>query len=135
MCSKSLCMLRHLVVSDSCDPLDCSLPGSSLHGILQARILEWVAIPFSTKRGLMASTSLGCEGAQERQRLLKFSPQGLVPRKSSIHSKFIASSDQEHSQGPAVLPEGKEQGAYLPSLRAPGNTGARPSLWKQPDGL
>ena len=30
-----------------CDPMDCSLPGSSVHGILQTRILEWVAIPFS----------------------------------------------------------------------------------------
>ena len=30
-----------------CDPRDCSPPGSSVHGILQARILEWVAIPFS----------------------------------------------------------------------------------------
>ena len=30
-----------------CDPIDCSLPGSSVHGILQARILEWVAISFS----------------------------------------------------------------------------------------
>ena len=30
-----------------CDPMDCSLPGSSVHGILQARIMEWVAIPFS----------------------------------------------------------------------------------------
>ena len=30
-----------------CDPLDCSLPGSSVHGISQARVLEWVAIPFS----------------------------------------------------------------------------------------
>ena len=30
-----------------CDPVDCSPPGSSVHGILQARILEWVAIPFS----------------------------------------------------------------------------------------
>ena len=29
------------------DPMDCSLPGSSVHGIPQARILEWVAIPFS----------------------------------------------------------------------------------------
>ena len=29
-----------------CDPMDCSLPGSSVHGILQARILEWVTIPF-----------------------------------------------------------------------------------------
>ena len=30
-----------------CDPMDCSQPGSSVHGISQARILEWVAIPFS----------------------------------------------------------------------------------------
>ena len=36
-----------LVVSDSCDPMDCSLPGSSVHGIFQARTLEWVAISFS----------------------------------------------------------------------------------------
>ena len=27
-----------------CNPMDCSLPGSSIHGIFQARILEWVAI-------------------------------------------------------------------------------------------
>ena len=30
-----------------CDPMDCSPPGSSVQGILQARILEWVAISFS----------------------------------------------------------------------------------------
>ena len=30
-----------------CNPMACILPGSSVHGILQARILEWVAIPFS----------------------------------------------------------------------------------------
>ena len=35
-----------LVVSDSLWPMDCSPPGSSVHGILQARILEWVAISF-----------------------------------------------------------------------------------------
>ena len=29
------------------DPMDCSLPGSSVHGIFQARVLEWVAIAFS----------------------------------------------------------------------------------------
>ena len=29
------------------DPTDCSLPGSSVHGIFQARVLEWVAISFS----------------------------------------------------------------------------------------
>ena len=38
-------------VTQSClilsDPMDCSLPGSSIHGIFQARILKWVAIAFS----------------------------------------------------------------------------------------
>ena len=32
-----------------CDPMDCSLPGSSVHGVFQARILEWVAISFSRR--------------------------------------------------------------------------------------
>ena len=38
-------------VTQSCltpsDPMDCSLPGSSIHGICQARVLEWIAIAFS----------------------------------------------------------------------------------------
>ena len=38
-------------VTQSCltlsDPLDCGLPGSSIHGIFQARVLEWVVIAFS----------------------------------------------------------------------------------------
>ena len=36
--------------STFCNPIDCSLPGSFVHGILQARILEWVAI--SSSRGI-----------------------------------------------------------------------------------
>ena len=32
------------------DPMDCSPPGSSVHGIFQARVLEWVAIAFSTQK-------------------------------------------------------------------------------------
>ena len=36
-----------LVTSTLDDPVDCSLPGSSVHGILQARILQWVAVPSS----------------------------------------------------------------------------------------
>ena len=32
-----------------CDPMDCNPSGSLVHGILQARILEWVAIPFSRR--------------------------------------------------------------------------------------
>ena len=41
-------------VTQSCptlsDPMDCSLPGSSIHGIFQARVLEWGAIAFSEAR-------------------------------------------------------------------------------------
>ena len=42
-----VCFLCPSVVSDSYDPMDCSPPGSSVHGIFQARILEWVAISSS----------------------------------------------------------------------------------------
>ena len=42
---------RKSEVAQSCptlsDPMDCSLPGSSIHGIFQARVLEWGAIAFS----------------------------------------------------------------------------------------
>jgi len=40
------CMLVTQSCPILCDPMDCSLPGSSVHGLLQARILEWVGIPF-----------------------------------------------------------------------------------------
>ena len=40
---------NHSIMSDSCDPMDCSLPNPSIHGIFQARILEWVAISFSRR--------------------------------------------------------------------------------------
>ena len=46
----SLCEKMKVLVAQLCptlwDPMDCSPLGSSVHGILQARILEWVAIPF-----------------------------------------------------------------------------------------
>ena len=39
-----------------CDSMDCSPPGSSVHGILQARILEWVALPSSRERAHECNT-------------------------------------------------------------------------------
>ena len=42
----SVCLVAQLGLA-LCYPMECSLPGSSVHGILQARILEEVAIPFS----------------------------------------------------------------------------------------
>ena len=46
-----LCMRAQLPQSylTLCHPMDCSLPGSSVHGILQARLLEWVATPSSRR--------------------------------------------------------------------------------------
>ena len=49
ICTVEYCVLSHSVMSDSRDPMDCSLPASSVHGILQVRILEWVAISFSRR--------------------------------------------------------------------------------------
>ena len=46
MCVRE-CEHARLVMSDYGDPMDCSLPGFSVHGLLQPRILEWVAISFS----------------------------------------------------------------------------------------
>ena len=49
-------------VSQSCltfsDPMDCSLPGSSIHGIFQARVLEWGAIAFSNMLSRLVITFL-----------------------------------------------------------------------------
>ena len=42
-----VCVLVTQLCPTLCDPMDCSPPGSSVHGTLQARILEWVAMPFS----------------------------------------------------------------------------------------
>ena len=48
---KGMCVCVHAKSLQSCqtlcDPMDCSPPASSVHGILQARMLEWVAMPFS----------------------------------------------------------------------------------------
>ena len=45
------CVLSHFSYARLCDPMDCNPPGSSVHGILQVRILEWVAMP--SFRGLL----------------------------------------------------------------------------------
>ena len=55
LCCLQLCVCVYVYVLvpqwglTLCDPMDCSPPGSSVHGILQARILEWVSMPFSRR--------------------------------------------------------------------------------------
>ena len=61
-----------------CNPVDCSLPGSSVHGILQARILEWVAISFSNAwKWKVKGKSLS--------RVLLCDPVDCSPTGSSVH--------------------------------------------------
>ena len=56
------------------DPMDCSPPGSSAHGILQARILKWVAFPFS--RGIFPTQRLNLGLLHCRRILYCLSHQG-----------------------------------------------------------
>ena len=80
-----------------CDPMDCSLPGSSVHGIFQARVLEWGAIAFSdsnlgslksqnncflhvVERCQSASTFYKAEGAVAEES----SPAGMAQREGEI---------------------------------------------------
>ena len=66
-------------VSQSCptlsDPMDCSLPGSSIHGIFQARVLKWGAIAFSVEGArrtvFEVRRALGCEVAPSAPRFIK----------------------------------------------------------------
>ena len=61
------------VVSDSSDRMDCSLPGSSIHGIFQARVLEWGAIAFSAGRVYIAEN---IQSIKDWTRLLHYNGKG-----------------------------------------------------------
>ena len=55
------------------DPMDCSLPGSSVHGIFQARVLEWGAIAFSDLRARLLQ-SRRREEKEARRRFVSVAP-------------------------------------------------------------
>ena len=89
-----------------CDPIDCSPPGSSIHGTLHERVLEWLAIPFHRRSSWLrdwTQVSLHC-----RQILHHLSHQGSLSNSIS-HSnklwsplilhyawKFLSSSHADH---------------------------------------
>ena len=66
-----------------CDPMDCSPPGSSVHGILQARILEWTAIPSFPTQG--ANTGL----QHCKQILYRLSHHGMTYTQVSVELKVL----------------------------------------------
>ena len=69
-------MLSHSVLSSSSRPMECNPPGFSVHAILQARLLEWVAIPFS--RGVFPTKGLNSGLPHCRQILYHLSCWGFL---------------------------------------------------------
>ena len=68
-----------------CEPVDNSLPGSSVHGISQARILEWVAISFSRgDAGVGEDRGSGKSNAHT-------APWAHSPKRLSIHVELLTS--------------------------------------------
>ena len=81
------CMLNHQSYLTHCNPMDCSLPGPSVHGIIQARLLEWVAI-FST-RGSSWPKGWTCVSCISRQ-ILYHSATKEVPPFGLLNLKSVA---------------------------------------------
>ena len=99
-------------MADSCDPMDYSLPGSSVHGILQARILEWVTISFFWGSFQELNPSL----LHCRQILYQLSYQeALIVPRSGIKSVSLAVEDGFLTIGPP----GKSFNAFMDSFIYP----------------
>ena len=74
-----------------CNPMDCSPPGSSVHGIFQARVLEWGAIAFSNKENLEGCkpicTVLGFIGLSDSPFTFHFH---ALEKEMATHSSVLA---------------------------------------------
>ena len=102
-----------------CNPMGYSLPGSSVHGILQARILEWVAIPFSGRSSLPRDwTWVSCIAGQFftiwaiREALYKW--HFLLFLLSCFHQKQTLMSSSLHlrNSSHSLLPQGQSHKTF-----------------------
>ena len=92
----SVCVCVHVLVVQSCptlcDPVNCSLPSSSLHGIFQARILKWVVISFSRSSRTRPGLNPGLPHC--RQTLYHLSHQGSAQNSpsqaSTVHEPWTS---------------------------------------------
>ena len=106
-------------MSDPCNPMDCSLPGSSDHGILQARILQWVAISFSRGSSPTQGSNLSLLRCKQTLNLLSHQGSGTgLPGKSQIFWMHgIVSVEKGYEQDICITP--KSPMALLRSILSP----------------
>ena len=106
-----------------CNPMDCSPPGSSVHGILQAKTLEWVAIPFSrgsswprdwTQVSCIAGRFFISWATREAPKLLSVSP---VQFSHSIVSDSLRPHESQHARPPCPSPTRGVHSDSCPSSR------------------
>ena len=99
-----------------CDPMDCSPPGSSVHGILQGRVLEWVAFPFSRGSSQPRGSNSGL--SHRRQILYHLSHQGSARKRRTLMLFQV-----KHGWL-------RRRKKIKRSPKSPGRTGLRGTPWK-----
>ena len=129
-------------VAQSCptlsDPMDCSLPGSSIHGIFQARVLEWGAIAFSPQTARPHQTALqiecvsrACAPLKSITQIPQLGIQGLLREATAYLSNSYSTWGHPHPHPYPIilapLPCTQGIGPWLPQSPLPGMT-LTPSL-------
>ena len=111
-------------VAQSCptcrNSMDCSLPGSSIHGIFQARVLEWGAIAFSETPNLKG----GLAGWRSKE--LQFKPGGHLLTEFPLLSERLSTNWKRVKNPPANSGDLRDMGSILESGKSSGGGHSNP---------
>ena len=95
-----MCVLVAQTCPTLCDPTDCNPPGASVYGILQARILEWIAIPFSRGSSRPRDQTLICTVG----RFFTVWATSSVQFSRSVMSDSVRPHELQHARPPCPTP-------------------------------
>ena len=94
-----LLSIQWIGMSDSCDPMDYRLPGSSVHGIFQARILQCIAISFSRGSSqLRDQTHVSCASCISKWILYHWATVLLTNHFTSLNSTLLCNCHSSYSK-------------------------------------